>query len=78
MGSDEALGTQASSLSNAYFPMLSSDDGAAIVGGAKDGQNVLGARATVGCVDASSTASLHAETTEGDHVDWTFLEITPD
>src|SRR5208282_5187978 len=66
---DEAPGTQTSSLSSADFPMNSSDDGAAIVRGEKGGPDGRRVRATVGCVDALSTANLHAKTIGGDHVD---------
>jgi hypothetical protein len=68
-GYDEALGTQTSSLSSANFPRNSPDDGAAIVRGAKGGPDRRGVRATVGCVDAPSTANFHANTIGGGHVD---------
>ena len=68
-GYDEALGARTSSLSSANFPMNSSDDDAAIVGGTMGSPDRPAVRATVGCVDASSTANLHAKTIGGDHVD---------
>ncbi len=68
-GYDEALGTQTFSLSSANFSANGSDEGTATFGGAKGGRERLGVRATVGCVDASSTANFHIKTIGGDHVD---------
>ena len=68
-GYDEALGTQASSLSSASFLSNCSDDGPTIAGASKDGSEKLEASAIVAHAAGSSTANLRGRATGGNHVE---------
>ena len=68
-GYDETLGTRTAPPSGANFPIHSSHEDVAIFGEGRGGRDELGARATIGCVDMSSTAKSHSMTTGGEHVD---------